>query len=442
MKLTQKLELRRLLAPELKQSLQILALPLPDLKTLVDEELVNNPFLEESVATNATTLQPAPYLRRSRSVKSTVSNEDFDPLAQLAKAPSLQEVLLQQWQMTVANGDEYSIGVEIIGNIDDNGYLNVPLEEIATSQRVTAEAVNKALKIIQNFEPLGVAARTIEECLLIQCAAMGENGPLITAIIEHHLTAVGDRKYALIAKELNASVAEVENCVKKIASLNPKPGLSFSHERTFHVVPDIFIEENDDGALEIRINQEDLPTLQINEEYRNILKKNNLSAEDKEYLKTQLQNALELLRAIARRRSTLRRVLEVIAGIQEEAVRDGLSHLKPLTLQEVADKIGMHESTVCRVVMNKYAETPQGIIALKDFFTSRVEQENGQAVSSQLCKEKISELIASEDKQHPWSDEELVGILLKDCGIKLARRTIAKYREELQLPSSTMRRQR
>ena len=156
----------------------------------------------------------------------------------------------------------------------------------------------------------------------------------------------------------------------------------------------------------------------------------------------QLQNALELLRAIARRRGTLRKVLEVIAGIQKEAIISGLSHLKPLTLQEVADKIGMHESTVSRVVMNKYAETPQGIIAIKDLFTSRVEQENGNAVSSHTCKDRISELIASEDKKHPLSDEDLAGILLKDNGIKLARRTIAKYREELQLPSSTLRRER
>jgi RNA polymerase sigma-54 factor len=441
MNLSQKLELRKLMAPELKQSLKILTLPLLDLKTLVDEELVNNPFLEESPANEAALSPAASYIRPSRSIRSTVHDEDFDPFAQLANTPSLQEVLLQQLQIGVAKGEEYRIGVEIIGNIDDNGYLTVPLAEIASSRRVPVEAVERALKVIQKFDPLGVGARTIPECLLIQCEALGENDPLVKAVIEHHLSDVAERKYALVAKELKTSVSEVESCVKKIANLNPKPGQKFSHERSFHIIPDIFIDEKD-GGLEIFINQESIPSLHINEEYRNILKHNNLSPDEKEYLKTQLQNALELLRAIARRRGTLRKVLEVIAGIQKEAILSGLSHLKPLTLQEVADKIGMHESTVCRVVLNKYAETPQGIIALKDFFTSRVQQENGAAVSSHMCKDRISELISSEDKRHPLSDEDLAGILLKANGIKLARRTIAKYREELHLPSSTLRRER
>jgi RNA polymerase sigma-54 factor len=439
MRLAQKHELRKLLAPELKQSLQILTLPQQELKSLIDEELVNNPFLEESPEAATAMPLPVSYSRASRSARNAQSDEDLDPFAQLSTLPSLQDTLLSQLEVSAEDEETRSTGAEIIGNLDGNGFLKVPLSEIAARQRVSIAVVEKTLKLIQKFEPAGVGARTIEECLLIQCDALGEEDPLLRVIIAEHLNDVAQRKFSMIAKELQTSTEEVEARVKKIAALNPKPGQNYSSERAFHITPDIFIDEKD-GELEIYINQEHLPVLNINEEYRAILKKNNLPPDQKEYMKTQLGNALELIRAIARRRGTLRKVLDVIAQIQKEALVSGLSNMKPLTLQEVADKIGMHESTVSRVVMNKYAETPQGIVAIKDFFTGGIQQENGQTVSSSQCKDLVKELIEAEDKTHPLSDEELAGILLKQNGIKLARRTVAKYREEQNIPSSTLRR--
>jgi RNA polymerase sigma-54 factor len=441
MNLTQKTEFKILLTPELKQSLQILSLPLLDLKSLIDEELINNPFLEESPALAAAAARPVSYSRSSRSARNASSDEDFDPLAQLARAPSLQDVLLRQLEVASLDEQEHGLGVEIIGNLDDNGFLNISLEEIASGQRVPLEAVERVLRVIQKFEPVGVAARSLQESLLIQCEAKGEDDPIIKDILERCLEDVALRRYDRIAKELGITSNEVADHVRMIATLNPKPGQSYSPERTFHVVPDIFIDEKD-GEFDIFINQENLPALHINEEYRAILKNNHLAPEEKAYLRTQLKNALEFLRAIIRRRSTLRRVLEVIVGIQKEALLSGLCHLRPLTLQEVADRIGMHESTVSRVIMNKYAETPQGLIALKDLFSARVRQENGAEVSSSKCKDLIRDLVDAENKGHPLSDEDLADSLSRVSGIKLARRTVAKYREDLQILSSTFRRMR
>lgn len=439
--LSQRPELRKLLAPELKQSLKILTLPHQELKSLIDEELVNNPFLEESPAALSAASFPNTSVRGSRSVKADQADENFDPFSQLTAAPSLQDILLRQLEVSADNDEERKIGTEIIGNLDDNGFLKAPVTEIAASQRASVEAVKQVLKMVQKFEPAGIAARTIEECLLIQCDVLGEEDPLFRVIISEHLQDVAQHKYAFIAKQLQAPVEVIEACVKKITALNPKPGQNYSPERAFHITPDIVIEKDGDD-LEIFINHENLPALHINEDYRTILKNNNLPQDQKEYMKEQLENALELIRAISRRRGTLRKVLDVIAQIQKDAIIEGPSRLKPLTLQQVANQIDMHESTVSRVVMNKYAETPRGIIAIKDFFTSSIAQENGEAVSSSQCKNLISELIAAENKEQPLSDEDLAGILLKQSGIKLARRTVAKYREELKLPSSTLRRGR
>jgi RNA polymerase sigma-54 factor len=441
MKLSQKPELRRLLTAELTQSLQILSLPLVDLESLINEELVNNPFLEESPAVMAASGRPVSYSRSARSARTVSTDEDFDPLAQLTTAPSLQDVLLRQLDVAIVERKEHGLGVEIIGNLDDNGFLSTPLSEIALSQRVEVKDVEKVLAIIQKFEPVGVAARSLQESLLIQAEAKGEIDPLIKDILEKCLEDVALRRYDRIAKELGITAEEAQDRVRKIASLNPKPGQNYSPERSFHVIPDIFIDEKEE-ELEVFINQDNLPTLHINEEYRAILKKNHLAPEEKEYLREQLQNALELVRSIIRRRSTLQKVIEAIVGIQKEALLSGLSHLKPLTLQEVADKVGIHESTVSRVVMNKYAETPQGVIAIRDLFPARVRQENGDEVSSVQCKDLIRDLIEGEDKERPLSDEDLAESLFNQNGIKLARRTVAKYREELAIPSSTQRRLR
>ena len=428
MEIRQKMELRRLLVPELTQSLKILSLPLQGLETLVSEELLNNPFLEETSKEGL----PPPS-------KKTLSGDELDfRMNLLTKKASLQEVLLRQLGMFANTELEFKIGYEIIGNIDDNGYLKAPLEEIAAALGVKLFEVENVLKIIQQFDPPGVAARDIAECLLIQLDLIDKKDPLLRQIIQFHLEDVGKKNYSSIAKALKEPLEKIEPLIKNIVLLNPKPGRNYSQEEIQHIIPDVIVNDE----LEIAINDEDIPTLNINKAYKDMLKKNNLDPQAKEYMAAKLQSAVALLRAVHRRKFTLRRIAEIIVEIQQEAIMNDLSCLKPLTLQEVAQKLNMHESTVCRAVMNKYVKLPYGIVALKDFFPSHIKNQNGDSLSSSYVKKIINGLIDKEDKKHPLSDQDVCGILSKDYNLNVSRRTVAKYREELKILATAYRRER
>ena len=429
MELRQKFELRKLLIPELSQSLNILALPLLDIKGLISAELENNPLLEE---------QELPPPRPTPTMK----GPDWDfQMDLITRKPTLQDALFRQLGMFTNTDEEFRIGQEIIGNTDENGYLKASLEEISTSLGLAPEKAEKVLKLVQEFDPAGVAARSLQECLLIQLKLANETDPLLLKIVECHLEDVAKKNYSLIAKTLKEPQEKVESALKKLLKLDPKPGRNYSTEEAQRVIPDIIIDENDD-ELEISINNEEIPGLAINKEYRAMLKDKTIDPKTKEFLSEKFRNAMELLRALSRRHDTLRRIIEVVVEIQQEALKTDLSCLKPLTFAEVAQRIDMHESTVCRAVMNKYVKTPYAVVALKDFFTSHVQDQNGQSVSSNFVKRQIKELIDAEDKKHPLSDEDIVKILAEKNNLKVARRTVAKYREELKLLSSTYRKER
>jgi RNA polymerase sigma-54 factor len=438
MELRQRTELRRLLVPELNQSLKILALPLLDLKSVIEAELTNNPFLEETppAVTKPKLSETLPYQ------SSGLIGPDTDfRMNLISKKVSLQDILLRQLGMFANTDEEFKIGQEIIGNIDGNGYLKVTLEEISKNLNLPLESAEKVLKLIQQFEPAGVAARTVSECLLIQLALANEKEPLLRKIVECHLEDVAKKNYSLIAKALNEPLEKIEPLIKKVSRFDPKPGRNYSTEEIRHVVPDIIIDEKGD-ELDISINDEDIPTLNINKDYKKMLKDKTLDPQTKEYLTNQLKNALALLRAVFRRKSTLRRIVETIVEIQQDAIKTDFSHLKPLVFQEVANKLSIHESTVCRAIMNKYVRLPFGVVALKDFFSSRVQDSNGQSLSSKHVLRLIKELIEQEDKKHPLSDQEISNILSKQHNLSVPRRTVTKYREELKILSSTYRRER
>lgn len=441
MEIRQKLQLRKLLVPQLRQSLKILTLPLIDLKAIVQEELTNNPLLEESQPKETLSeLKHGSSLLQHQSDRYDSQYLDFR-LSLMTKNVSLQDILLRQLGMFTNTDEELRIGQEIIGNIDENGYLKATLDEIANTLNVTMDKVENVLKIIQQFEPAGVAARTIPECLLIQLKIANENDPLVAKIIECHLEDIAKKNYTHIAKTLKEPLDKIEPLIKRILRLDPKPGRNYSAEEIQHIIPDIVIEQKDED-LEIAINNEDIPSMQINKTYRDMLKSNNLDPQTKEFLTNKLRDALELLRAIFKRQDTLRKVTEIIVEIQQDAIKNGLSCLKPLTHQEVAQKLNIHESTVSRTVMNKYMQLPWGAVALKNFFTSHVYDKNGQAISSSHIKGLIEELIEQEDKKHPLSDEDISKILLNEKNLQVSRRTVAKYREELKLISSTFRKER
>lgn len=440
MQIKQKLELRKHLFPALAQSLNILALPLLEVKGLIENELESNPLLEETQLkedlqkVSSESLPPA---------QQSLEGMDFDfRLNLITKKASLQDALLRQLGMFTNSDEDFMIGQEIIGNIDENGYLKVNLQEITNSLNQPPEKVENVLKLIQDFEPAGVGARTAAECLLIQLRLANEQDTLLLKLVENHLEDVAKKNYTLIAKALNEPLERIELLVKKILRLDPKPGRNYSTEEVQHVIPDIVIDENDAEELEIAINNEDIPTLAINKDYKEMLKKEDIDPQTKEFLSQKLQNALELLRALSKRRDTLRKIVEAVVEIQQEAIKEDLSLLRPLTFKDVAQKINMHESTVCRAVMNKYVKTPYAVVALKDFFPSHVRDQNGQSISSPHVKKLIKELIEQEDKKHPLSDQDICKILSGKESLNVSRRTVTKYREELKLLSSTYRKER
>lgn len=458
MQMRQRFELKRLLAPQLQQSLKILTLPLMDLKAMVEEELNNNPFLEESqskeelpkpvsskkwdASTPSLSSQDgfAGYQHPDANLNKNAADLDFR-LDQLTKKASLEDILLRQLGMFTNTDEELRIGQEIIGNIDENGYLKATTDEIAKVLNTTTDEVENVLKIIQQFEPAGVGARTVSECLLIQLETANEKDPLIRKIVESHLEDVAKKNYSQIAKALKEPLEKIEPLIKKILKLNPKPGRNYSTEEIQRVIPDIIVEEKGED-LEITINDEDIPSLNISKTYREMLKKDTLDPKTKEFLSDKLRIALELLRAISKRKATLRQVMETVLKVQQEAIKEDLSHLKPLTFNEVAQDLNLHESTICRVVMNKYVKTPNGLIALKDFFTSHVHDTNGQAISSTHVKGLIKEFIDQEDKKKPLSDQDISRLLAERNNLNVCRRTVAKYREELKILSTTYRRER
>lgn len=443
MEISQKTELRRLLVPQLRQSLKILTLPLLDLKNAIQEELDNNPFLEESqgpYAPPGPTYRPQTLYRR---LAHNLQTPDLDfRLGLITKKVSLQDILLRQLGMFADSDEMLAIGQEIIGNIDENGYLKASIAEIADALHVACEMVENALKLIQQFDPPGVAARSVSECLLIQLELAGEKEPLIRKIIEFHLEDVAKKNYSHIAKSLKEPPEKIEPFIKRILRLDPKPGRNYSTEEIQHIIPDIAIYKKDED-LEITINNEDIAGVCINKTYRDMLKNNDIDPKTKEFLERKLRDALDLLRAVSKRQETLRSIMEAVTQIQQEAIREDFSHLKPITFRDIAKEIDMHETTVCRAVMNKYVELPHGnVVALKDFFTSHIHSRHGQSVSSSYVKRLIKEFIEQEDKKYPLSDQDISARLLQEKNLNVSRRTVTKYREELRVLSSTFRRVR
>jgi len=438
MEIRQKLQLKGLLIPELNQSLKILALSSLDLKTHIENELLNNPFLEDGLPPAAPIkpkIEAMPY-------NSGQIGPDTDfRMSLITKKVSLQDILLRQLGMFTDTDEEFKIGNEIIGNIDDNGYLKVSLDEISLTLDRPIEHVEKILKLIQQFEPAGIAARTISECLLTQLELADEKDPLLKKIVENHLEDIAKKNYSHIAKTLGISQEDLKPLIKMILRLDPKPGRNYSIEETQQVIPDVIIFDKGD-EFEISVNDEDIPTLNINKDYKLMLKDAAVNAQTKEFLGERLKQAVALLRAVSRRKFTLRRIVEAIVEIQQDAVRQDLSHLKPLTFQDLAKQLELHESTVCRTIMNKYVKLPFGVVALKDFFTSKIQDKNGQSHSSSYVKRLIKELIEKEDKKHPLSDQNISQTISTNYNLNVARRTVAKYREELKILTSTFRREK
>jgi len=423
------------MAPALTQSLKVLTMTSLDLRTLIEEELLNNPCLEEGPLEDYTQ-SPLPPTNHSKGLPQDDLTDKI-----ISKEVSLQEVLLRQLGMFVNTDEELRIGHEIIGNIDENGYLKSSPEELAAVLSLPIEEIAKVLKLIQQFEPSGVGCQTIPECLSVQLNKNNETDPLIFIIVEKHLEDIAKKNYSLIAKKLKEPLEKIELLIKRILKLDPKPGRNYCTQVVQRIIPDVAIKEKNE-ALEVIINNEYFPVINISRVYKQMLKKDNLDPLAREFIESKMRAAQELLRAMSKRSSTLRRVAEKLVEIQQDAIREDLSFLKPLTFAQLAKELDIHETTVCRTVMNKYIDTPCGIVALKDLFTVKINDGNGQAVSVNYIKKTIKELIEQEDKKHPLSDENITKLLSERFNLKAARRTVAKYREEFKIPSTAFRRER
>ena len=371
----------------------------------------------------------------------SIVREDKDAPAyenMLTSTPSLRDHLLEQLSFTDLDPAELAVGEAIIESLDADGYLPLGVEELAKVAGTDTQTAERTLKIIQGFDPTGVAARDLRECLLIQAAERYPDDELVRAIISDHLPDLERRRYQVIAKKLKIDMDQVAQALDAIRCLDPRPGQVLNSEQAQYITPDIYVYKVD-GEFVIMLNEDGLPKLRVNSFYREALALGG-DAVAKEYVQGKLRSALWLIRSIHQRQRTIYKVTESIVKFQREFFDKGIAYLKPLVLRDVAEDVGMHESTISRVTTNKYVHTPQGVFELKYFFNSGINRFQGQAMASEAVKERIRKIISGEEPNKPLSDQAIAEMLERE-DIDIARRTVAKYREMLGILPSSRRRQ-
>ncbi len=355
-----------------------------------------------------------------------------------AEKTTLKSHLTWQLQMAELDPEAEAIATLIIGNLDLDGYLRATTEEIAAELGIEPARVEEVLKVVQGFDPPGVAARSLKECLQLQVKVLGAVDPVVTAIIDGHLNNLANKNYQAITRELKVSMEKVIRASEIIMQLEPKPGRSFDSEDTDYINPDVHVEKVGNDYV-IRLNEDGLPKLRINSFYLEAMRSRDKLPEGvRSYIQKHLDNALWFIRSIQQRQKTLYKVTESIVRFQREFLDQGLSHLRPLTLRQVAEDVQMHESTISRVTTNKYVYTPQGVFDLKFFFNSGINMQLGDQIASESVKEKIRQLVQSENPENPLSDQEIADLLRRQ-DVLIARRTVAKYRGMLGVLSSSKR---
>ena len=429
LKPSNKLTYKFRLTPQMHLSINLLQMPLVKLKEFVEKQVEENPLL------NLENIKPP----KDASYNFTDGEDQDYKESLITKPATLQDHLLSQLQLLADSDNVREIGELVIGNINDDGYLGCPIEDIKPeSDSITRSEVEKALSLIQTFDPIGVGARDLRECLLLQLRSKGSDNSPAYQIVDKHLPDLKNKRYDYIAKKLKSPVEKIKEAIKEIARLEPKPGRSFGTERPVYLIPDAIVRKNKDG-YELIPNDWELPRITLNEKYKRMLKQKDTPEDAKAYLNERLSAARSLINAIGKRRETIHQVTQTIVSIQNGFLDNGATDFKPMTLEQIAKRIGKHKSTVCRAVTGKYLETPQGIFELRSFLSSGVKQAGGDPLSSKAIKSRIKNLIEDENKEKLLTDEDIVDLFKKD-GISIARRTIAKYRNQLKILSSKSRR--
>ena len=484
------------LAPHLRHSLKILQVAALDLRSVIQEELQSNPTLEElpmegvsldkpaedengdhpggdgdanhNSESNAPTDQSEGEPKRDEmdfskdkefeilgkldedwrdhmaSVGGTqpYTSEDAERrqhfFDSLVSTTSLQEHLMQQAEMTDLPAPAMEAMKHLVGSLDDRGFLTQTQSDIALQTGLPLESVQEALKVLKTFDPQGIGATDLADCLVAQLGAKGRGNSLAARMIRDHFDLLTRRRIPELGRKLGADADDVQSAIEEIGKLDPAPGRRFAEDNNRVVVPDVTVEK-DEGEWKILLNNDYIPRLRISSTYRDLIAKGTLSKEEREYLRERMRSGKFLIDSIEQRQRTIERITREIINAQKEFFENGVSHLKPLTMTQIADVVGVHETTVSRAIANKYIRTPHGVFDFKYFFTPGYQAESGASVSNTSVKEMIADLINMEDKGGPLSDQELVA-KLQEKGITIARRTVAKYREELGILPSNLRR--
>ncbi|HEY1371689.1 MAG TPA: RNA polymerase factor sigma-54 [Candidatus Binatia bacterium] len=475
----QRLAQQLVMTPQLQQAIKLLQLSRIELEEMISQELQENPTLEESPAGEPDNqpLKPeeelperaeAPEPARELTAADRIGTMDWQDYLDthsnslhgsltaeaggdddegppswentLTKRTSLEDHLVWQLRMSRLTEKEEQIGQYIIGNLAENGYLALPLEEVCQTTGTTVEEAEAVLKKIQFFDPPGVAARDLRECLLVQLENLGLADSLAARIVSEHLPQLESRRFEKLARELAVTIDDIVIASQVIASLEPRPSRNYDEEEIRTILPDVSVQ-NIEGEWKIFLNDEGLPRLRVSSYYRKLAGQQGLEEERaRQYLQEKVRAATWLIKSIQQRQQTLYRVTESIFKFQREFLETGVSVLRPMVLKDVAEDIGMHESTVSRATANKYVNTPHGLFELKYFFQSGLRSGNGEDVAAESVKDKIRGIISGEDPRKPFSDQHIAQLLTADS-IGIARRTVAKYREAMGILPSSRRRQ-
>ncbi len=471
------------LAPQLRHSLKILQVAALDLRSVIQEELQNNPTLEElpmegvsldkeREADAADTRDSSEsgtsdegdrreemdfskefeilnkldedwrdYMSQAGGTQSYTSEDAekrqhfFDSLV---TETSLQEHLMGQADLADLSPEIQEAMRYLVGSLDDRGFLTQSTNDIALQTGLPLDSVQQAAKILKGFEPAGIGCQTLEECLLQQLASKGRTDSLASRIVRDYFQLLSRRRIPEIARKLGSHMDDVQIAIEEIGTLDPAPGRRFADDNNRVVVADVTVEKDDDKWV-IHLNSDYIPRLRISNTYRDLIAKGTLSKDEREYLRERMRSGKFLINSIEQRQQTIERITREILKVQHEFFEEGVSKLRPLTMTQIADAVGVHETTVSRAIANKFIKTPHGVFDFKYFFTPGYQNDNGASVSNTSVKEMINDLIAGEDRSQPLSDQEIVA-KLQEKGINIARRTVAKYREELGLLPSNLRR--
>lgn len=470
-KLSVRMSQRLIMTPSLQQAIKLLQMSKLELVEEIQQEMTENPVLEEAAEEG-----PAAPERAAQDSDGASEETPPDPFAEIdyeayfqdvdtsyvppapretrsEELPSFENTLAEstsladhlEWQLAMAASRdlERNIGSSIIGNLNEDGYLRTGLHEIAEMGPWPLEDVERALALVQSLDPAGVAARDLVECLVLQLRHLGQEGTAAETIVRHHLDKLQARKYRDLAEELNLDIEDLMAEIEIVTGLDPRPGQKYNVSSSRYVVPDVYVVKIDD-EYQVLLNEDGLPKLRISPVYRRMVERGaagDTPADAKEYVRNKLRSAFRLIKSLEERQRTIYKVARSIVKFQRDFLDYGIERLRPLVLKDVADDIGMHESTVSRVVNNKYMHTHRGLYEMRFFFHSGIATiAGGESVSSLTVKDRIKKIIAAEDARKPLSDASIVGILRSE-GLQIARRTVAKYREEMRIPSSSSRKQ-